>query len=232
MPNDTSESWLKFLNPESLKGNLIRSSIYLTCWEMLKNSVMDHPRDFYTDGWNDGKVILDPKYKTEVLALDNDPLIASALWFKKLGAISDDDIILLSGFRSHRNEIAHELPKFLGTAESNVPHEFFNGMLCLVEKIDRWWIQDFELPLNPDFNGSELSKEELDGVQSMNMIMMNLLIAVADGKEDQLRWLYTEMKKILKPGKNQNRNKTIRDFRTIKKPRMRLQKIENRAVRV
>jgi hypothetical protein len=200
MPNDASESWLKFLNPETLKGNLIRASIYLTCWEMLKNSVMDHPRDFYTDGWKDGKVILDPKYKTEVLALDNDPLIASALWFKKQGAISDDDIFLLKSFRSHRNEIAHELPKFLGTAESNIQDEFFYGMFLLVAKIDKWWIQDFEIPLNPDFDNRELSREELDGCQSMNMVLMNLLIAVADGKEVQLHRLYIEFKKHIEAG--------------------------------
>lgn len=200
MSDNTSDHWLKFLNPESLKGNLIRCSIFLTCWEMLKNSVINHPRDFFTDTWEDGKAIPDSKYKEEVLALDADPLIASALWFRNNNAISDDDIVLLRGFRMHRNEIAHELPKFLGDANSNVQHEFFVGMHYLVAKIDKWWIQNFEIPINPDFDNRELSKQELDGVQSMNMIMMNLLIAVADGKEDQLRWLYTEMKKKIETG--------------------------------
>jgi len=195
MSDNASENWLKLLNPESLKESLIHCSLYLTCWEMLKNSVVNHPRDFFTNTWEDGKAIPDPKYKKEVLALDDDPLIASALWFRKYDAISDDDIILLKGFRAHRNEIAHELPKFLGDTELNVQREFFNGMLYLVTKIDKWWIQNFEIPLNPNLDDRVLSKEELDGVQSMNMILMNLLIAVADGKEDQLRWLYSEMKK-------------------------------------
>jgi hypothetical protein len=201
MSNDTSENWLKFLNPESLKGNLIRSSIYLTCWEMLKNSIIDHPRGFYTNGFKDGNAILDKEYKKKVLALNDDPLIASALWFQNQGAISDDDIILLTGFRLHRNEIAHELPKFLGDTKSNVQQEFFNGMLYLVTKIDKWWIQNFEIPVSPEIDSRDLSEEQLDGVQSMTMVMMNLLIAVADGKEDQLRWLYTEIKKNIEAGK-------------------------------
>jgi hypothetical protein len=161
---------------------------------MLKNSVVDHPRGFYTNGFKNGKAILDQKYKKEVLALNDDPLIASALWFQNRGAISNDDIIMLTGFRSHRNEIAHELPKFLGDTKSNVQPEFFNGMLYLVTKIDKWWIQNFEIPVSPEIDSRDLSEEQLDGVQSMAMVMMNLLVAVADGKEDQPRIVYMEMK--------------------------------------
>lgn len=140
-----------------------------------------------------------------MLALDDDPLIASALWFQNNGAIDTDDIILLRGFRSHRNEIVHELPKFIGDIQSNVQQEYFYGMLGLVAKIDQWWIKNFEIAINPDFDARNLSEEDLNGVQSMSMIMMNLLISVADGKDDQLRWLYTEMKKNIeaqKPSKS------------------------------
>ena len=126
---------------------------------MLKNSVVDHPRTFYTSTWEDGKFIPGPKYKAEVLALDNDPLISSSMWFQNNGAISADDIILLRGFRSHRNEIVHELPKFLGDAKSNVQHEYFIGMFYLVSKIDKWWIQNFEIPINSDFDNRNLSQE-------------------------------------------------------------------------
>jgi hypothetical protein len=74
-------------------------------------------------------------------------------------------------------------------------------MLYLVTKIDKWWIQNFEIPVSPEIDSRDLSEEQLDGVQSMTMVMMNLLIAVADGKEDQLRWLYTEIKKNIEAGK-------------------------------
>ena len=195
MPRDTTESWLKFLNPESLKQNLIRASIYLTCWEMLKECLLDQPRGFYSNGFEDGKWTVDSNYKTKVLSLDNDPLIASALWFRDQKALSDEDIALLLVLRTHRNEIAHELPKFLGHADSNVRLEFLNGVYHLTEKADKWWIQNIEIPTSPEFENRELTEDELNGVKSSRMILMSLLIAVANGQEDQLRWLYEEMKK-------------------------------------
>src|SRR5882724_1228787 len=156
----TTESWLKFLNPDSLKQNLIRSSLYLTCWEMLKQSVMEQARDFYTHQWKNGEPVPGPKYKTEILSLcKKDPLIASALWFRKQDAISDDDIVLLRGLRAHRNEIAHELPKFLSTAENNVAMDFFDGIFYLVQKIDKWWIREIEIPTNPEFARQTFTKE-------------------------------------------------------------------------
>jgi hypothetical protein len=172
MSHDTTESWLKFLNPESLKQNLIRASIYLTCWEMLKECLVDQPRSFFSHEFRDGKWIEDSNYKTKVLSLDSDPLIASALWFRDQKALSDEDIALLRSLRTHRNEIAHELPIFLGRAEANVRLEFLNGVYHLTDKTDKWWIQNIEIPTNPDFDSREFTEEELNGVKSMRMILI------------------------------------------------------------
>ena len=197
MADDVKDSWLKFLNPESLKQNLIRTSLYLTCWEMLKQSVVDQPRDFFSMGWtDDGKQGVSPTYQAEILTLAKDPLIASALWFRKSDAISDDDISMLRKLRDHRNEIAHELPNFLGTIDAEVNMEFFNNIYYLVQKIDKWWIQEFEITTNPEFDNRQFTQEELDAVQSARMIFMRLLIQVANGKEDDIRSLYEEMKKV------------------------------------
>ena len=35
------ESWLKFLNPDSLRTNLLLASLYLSAYEILRNSIMD-----------------------------------------------------------------------------------------------------------------------------------------------------------------------------------------------
>jgi hypothetical protein len=195
MSHVTTENWRKFLNPESLKQNLIRASIYLTCWEILKECLLDQPRGFFLHEFRDGKWIADLNYKTKVLSLDNDPLIASAVWFRYQKAFSNEDIALLLILRTHRNEIAHELPKILGTMESDVRLDFLNGVYYLTEKADKWWIQNIEIPTNSDLDNHKLTQEELNGVKSSRMISMSLLIAVANGQEDQLRWLYEEMKK-------------------------------------
>jgi hypothetical protein len=195
MSEDTTDSWLKFLNPESLTQNLTRAAIFITCWEMLKEAVLEQPRDFFTHEWRDGEGIPSPTYKTDVLSLSRDPLIASALWFRDQHAITDDDIQLLRVLRTHRNDIAHELPKFLGSKEFDVQLDLLNGILQLVEKIDKWWIQNIEIPTNPDFDGRELTQEVLDGVTSMRMVFINLLVSVANGDPTHLQQIYEGFKK-------------------------------------
>ncbi len=97
---------------------------------------------------------------------------------------------MLRVLRTHRNEIAHELPKFLGDTKFDVQLEFLSGIFHIVQKIDKWWIQNIEIPTNPDFDDRELTQEELDGVSSARMIFMNLLISVANGNETQLQQIY------------------------------------------
>ena len=195
MSGDTTDSWLKFLNPESLTQNLTRAAIFITCWEMLKEAVVDQPRGFFTHEWRDGEGIPSPTYGTDVLSLNRDPLIASALWFRNQGAITDDDIRVLKVLRTHRNDIAHELPKFLGDKAFDVQLDLLNTMFHFVEKIDKWWIQNIEIPTNPDFDDRELSEEVLDGVKSMRMVFMNLLVCVANGNQTHLRQIYEGFKK-------------------------------------
>ncbi len=174
MSNETTESWLKFLNPESLKQNLIRASIYLTCWEMLKECLLDQPRGFFLHEFRDGKWIVGSSYKTKVLSLDNDLLIASALWFRDHKALSDEDIALLRILRTHRNEIAHELTKIIGKVKSDVRMDFSDGVYHLTEKADKWWIQNIEIPISPELDNPKLTEDELNGVKSSRMILMSL----------------------------------------------------------
>jgi hypothetical protein len=191
MSPGTTARWLRFLNPESLKQNLIRASIYITCWELLKESVIGRPKDFFTHKWSaSGEGKPSPAYKTNVLSLHRDPLIASALWFRNRQAVSDGDIELLKSLKKHRNEIAHELPKFLGQADCEVRLDFLSGAFLLVEKIDKWWIQNVEIPTNPDFAARVFTDEELNNVTSARMICMNLIISVANGDEEGMRQIY------------------------------------------
>lgn len=119
---------------------------------------------------------------------------ASALWFEKMGAISNDDIELLLKLREHRNLIAHELPKVLSTVELDVNLEYFDRILYLVHKIDKWWIREIDIPTNPDFDDRIFTQAELDGVQSSRMIVMGLFVAMAKGHEAELRLLYESVK--------------------------------------
>lgn len=198
MTERISENWLKFLDPESLKMSLIQTSMYLTCWEFLKQSLIEKPRDFFAHEWRDMEAIPGPGYISKVLSLDKDPLIASMLWFREHAAVTDADVTLLRELRSHRNEIAHELPKFLANVEVSVRLEYLDFILLLLNKIDSWWIREIEIPTNPDFDAGKLTEEDLAGVKSMTMLIMPMLIAVAKGKDDDLRAVYEPLERELK----------------------------------
>lgn len=76
----------KFLNPEILRSNLISISLFVTVFENFKNSVIEKPEIFYSNGIDkNGLIIEREKYNKEVLSLapKNGKLLASMLWLKK-----------------------------------------------------------------------------------------------------------------------------------------------------
>ncbi|GAI34251.1 unnamed protein product, partial [marine sediment metagenome] len=80
MDDDVRISWERFLNPEILRTNLIVASLFITAFEMLKDSIIGHIRDFFTNGFDENGWIIDDKYKTEVLSKNKSPLYASLAW--------------------------------------------------------------------------------------------------------------------------------------------------------
>jgi len=48
-----TDSWTKFLNPESLQSNLILASSFIASYETLKDSIVERIKDFYTHGWDE-----------------------------------------------------------------------------------------------------------------------------------------------------------------------------------
>ena len=71
------------------------------------------------------RISLGEDYETKVLCLDKSPLRASLLWLKNMSVIDDPDIAEIDRIREHRNELAHDLPKFLAKAEAET-----NTQLC------------------------------------------------------------------------------------------------------
>jgi hypothetical protein len=185
-------SWEKFLNPDSLKQQLLAGGIYLAAYEMFKNSLVDRPRDFFWNGFEKGKDTIDPKYQTEVLSLDpKHKFRASALWWKKKGVLTDDDVLLAGKIREHRDEIAHDIPRFLGTADGVIRVDLLEAIFEMLSKIDTWWIREVEIPTNPDFDDREFTKQELDDVKSANMVFLSLLMPIVHGDDSRLREVYT-----------------------------------------
>ena len=189
MDNNTQASWERFLNPETLKSNLILGSIYITSFEMLKDSIITKLKDFFIDGIDENGFTYSDRYKTKVLTLHKNPLQASLIWLQDMEAIDNDDIIKFEKIKTFRNKLAHEMLDFIANIPEDDLLKLFNDMISLLTKIGRWWIVNVEIPTNPDYDGQEINENEI--TPGIN-VTLQLLFDIALGNEEKSKTYYEE----------------------------------------
>ena len=176
------QSWVKFLTPDVLRHNLILCSLYLAAYELLKTSVIDHLKSFFSNWSQNGKQ-LGQDYGQHVSMLNpKDPFHASCLWMRQNGALNDDDLAQLDRIRKHRNAIAHELPSFISDVDYLVDLEQLRAIRGLIEKIERWWVREVEIPANPDYDGVEVKDED---ITPGTVIAIDLIMKLAFENSDR-----------------------------------------------
>jgi hypothetical protein len=174
--NDNLEAWEKFLDPQKLKRSLIEASIFITAYELLKEEIIDRPKSFFIyEGEDRSKNRVE--YNKEVKALHKrDTFIASYLWLQNQGAITSQDVELILQIREHRDEIAHELPRLIGSTELEVDKSLLECLKELITKISRWWAFKVDAPTNPDFDHVEVKEESvLTGSMMFMQVVMGVL---------------------------------------------------------
>ena len=172
---NSRKSWEKLLSPEIMRTNLLMASLYLAAFEILKSTVVDRIKGFFTFDYAKGQPQLDSRYQ-EVASLNKNPLQASLLWLQENNAITPDDVLMFDAIRQHRNELAHQLPHFLIDAERNINFQNFENVRYLLRKIETWWIQQVDIPTNPDYAGVEVKDEE---IQPGSVIVLDAIIGMA-----------------------------------------------------
>ena len=192
MSQDSKISWERFLNPEILRANLIVASLYITAFEMLKDSIIGRTRDFFSSGFDQNGPIIDEEYKREVLSRNRSPLYASLLWLKDMNGIDDQDIELFNRIKECRNELAHEITEFISKGTKIDPIPLFSPMVDLLHKIEKWWIMNVEIRTNPDFDGQDIDE---DAVVAGRVITLRLLVDIALGTKEESKFYYNEFKK-------------------------------------
>lgn len=115
---DISQQWKNIFDKDILRGSVNIIALYITVYELLEDTIISRPKDFYTVVEFDDRA--KQQYEQEVLALyrkeacpglntKNKALIASLLWFKRNGAIDNHDIQIFTESRKLRNKITHEM---------------------------------------------------------------------------------------------------------------------------
>lgn len=175
--DETAIKWEIFLDPEIMRLKLVSISMFLTAFELLKLSIIGRIKTFYTDFPNG----IAPEYKTEVLSLNKSPMYASLQWLQKEGAITSTDLECFESIKKARNFVAHEILNIVsGTTEPDFLN-IFSNTTSLLRKIEVWWIVNFEIPINPDFDNIECNEEDI--IPSPT-ILLKILIDIALGNEE------------------------------------------------
>ena len=118
-----------------------------------------------------------------------------------MGALDDSDIAIIAEIRAHRNDIAHELPKYIGDSRHEVNMQLLVSIHFLTWKIERWWIREIEMDVNPDYDHVDKSAVPDHQIHNGRMIMMDLIHKVIHGQEDDLRRLLAFQKTVCGKGK-------------------------------
>lgn len=177
---DYTQQWKNILDTEVLRGNINLVAMYIMVYELLEDTIISRPKDFYTIIEFDEEA--QKRYDNNVLSLydkkafpkinsRNKELIASLIWFKNSGAIDDKDIDIFSTSRTLRNEITHEMLSTISVGTEKLVDQFCM-MYGLFSKIEKWWILEIEVPIAGVYKPEEIDQ---DGVTSGNMILLNII---------------------------------------------------------
>jgi hypothetical protein len=189
MDEDIRLQWEKFLNPEILRTNLIVGSLFITAFEMLKDSIIRRSRDFFTDGFDENGWIINDNYKNKVLSLNKSPLYASLEWLNKMHVINDSDVEEFTKIKNCRNDIVHEIAQYISKGKNIDLLPLFSTMSDLLYKIEKWWILNIEISTDPDFDGQEIDE---DSIIPGKIMILRLLIDIALGTKEESKLYYNE----------------------------------------
>ena len=181
--NDTNKQWEQFLSPEVTRDRLISGAMYITAYELLKDSIVGRIRDFYISGFSEGKEIVSEEYQSRVLSRKKSVLYASLDWLLESEVIDQADLVVFERVKTARNSIAHEFPELvLGGRDQHVGERFLE-VASLLRKIEVWWVVNFELAINPDYNDVEVDEEK---IIPGPVLMLQLMTDVISGNTEYL----------------------------------------------
>ncbi len=197
--NEAHDNWLKFLNPEELYKNFLLSSLFITTHNLLKSSIVGRIRSFYncrfdSTGWHTG---ID--YEQKVLSLDDkkDVLRSSINWLFDMQIIDELDKETIEKARRHRNDLAHEMLKYLSDVKHEIDIELLQSMRDLIDKIERWFIFEVEIPTEPDMTAEEFNSINWDEVRSMTMLTLDYVQLAIFGDIETTSRMYEQLKDTL-----------------------------------
>lgn len=179
---------------EKLSFELSFIALFIAIYEYMIDDIEQNVKSFFCRGFEvdeDGKVIwnLSDEYKEKIKNRridergNKDELKATMLWLKEQGAITEDDYKLFLAIKLKRNDLSHEMIRNIWDGLNDADATLLSSMIELNAKIDKWWINEIEIPTTGQFRPDEYDPNEvLSGTQLMFSMMINTLYGEASDK--------------------------------------------------
>jgi hypothetical protein len=168
--------------------------MFITVFEILKNSIVDRIRDFYSIAWSEDGNAISPEYASNVLSRKKSAVYASLSWLLEQEAINEADLAIFEQLKSTRNLLAHRLFDVVTGQAASTHQEQFAALVELLRKIEVWWVVNVELATNPDYDGQEVDEA---GIVPGPILSLQMLMQVASGNTE-----------LLEPWRNQRANRS------------------------
>lgn len=180
--------WINILDEEILKTNVNFAALFVLNFECLKEFVIEQVRGFYSNHIHvDGDKIVceeSEEYKRRIRKPSKSNIENESLkWFIEAGAITQDDYDTYQIIRKRRNDITHELLKNLSAGFHEDDMKLFFEMATLYQKIDKWWINEIEIPTSADDIPADYDREGVCGGQAMCLEIINDIILGNGGEK-------------------------------------------------
>lgn len=149
---------------------LMRASCLLLGYESIRSEVIDQIRGFYgvslpVLGYEGEEAYVPPpelmqEYEGKVKSRDKSIFRASCSWLVEMDALTEQHVADLEAIRSHRNEVAHELLRFLFDSQAEVNLDVLLNAREALIALGRFWGR-IAVESNPANDGVEIDDSSI-----------------------------------------------------------------------
>lgn len=180
------EYYENLLNETKLKDNLIISSIFITVFEHVKESMIENVKSFLNDFKFENGDFFEieslqykelRKRKIKEIGKPN-VFFSTLLWLVDEGCLNDTDYMIMSTARDIRNNYAHNLFNVLGIGVTDRDIEMLIKMLAVYSKFDTWWIVHIEIPISGEYTQEDYENINTSNCFSLQQYFINAIIDI------------------------------------------------------
>jgi len=177
-----TQSWdperLEFkLLPENVASNLMRAATMLTAWELIHSDIVAAVKDFDLIGFDENGYTYDEGYQNKVLTRvtkDSGIFDASVAWLVENEALRESDVELLGALRAQRNDLAHQMAKYIVDPEHEVSLDLLTQAREVIARLGRFWGQ-IEVDIHPNFEDREV---DVDAIRSGASLLYDYVLSL------------------------------------------------------